>query len=62
MKENEVRLLRANHKRQNLSHEEIAYELGLNQYKHNDNPLLLVMSVNKCNFDDAVVWLRDTPR
>ena len=57
--ENEVKLLSSNQKRQNLSQEEIAYELGLNQYKQNDNPLLLVMSVNKCNFDDAVVWLRD---
>ncbi|NJN11743.1 MAG: plasmid recombination protein [Richelia sp. RM2_1_2] len=57
--EKELYSLRANHSRQNLSLSEVAYELGLNQYKQDDNPLLLVMSVNKCNFDDAVVWLRD---
>ena len=57
--EKELHLLRANHGRQNLSLSEVAYELGLNHSKHEDNPLSLVMSVNKCNFDDAVVWLRD---
>ncbi|MEA5596819.1 MobV family relaxase [Rivularia sp. UHCC 0363] len=57
--ENEVRLLRANHERLDLKLSEVAYELGLNQYEHLGNPLSLVMSVNKCNFDDAVVWLRD---
>ncbi len=57
--EKELYSLRANHSRQNLSLSEVAYELGLNQYKQDDNPLLLVMSVNKCNFDDAVIWLRD---
>ncbi|NJO31454.1 MAG: DUF3991 domain-containing protein [Richelia sp. SL_2_1] len=57
--EKELYSLRVNHEQQNLSLSEVAYELGLNQYKQDDNPLLLVMSVNKCNFDDAVVWLRD---
>ncbi|NJO65321.1 MAG: plasmid recombination protein [Richelia sp. RM2_1_2] len=57
--EKELYSLKANHERQNLSLSEVAYELGLNQYKQDENPLLLVMSVNKCNFDDAVVWLRD---
>ena len=57
--ENEVRLLRANHERLDLKLSEVAYELGLNHSKHEDNPLSLVMSVNKCNLDDAVVWLRD---
>ncbi|MEB3215835.1 MAG: MobV family relaxase [Nostocales cyanobacterium 94392] len=57
--EKELYSLKANYERQNLSLSEVAYELGLNQFKHEDNPLSLVMSVNKCNFDDAVVWLRD---
>jgi Plasmid recombination enzyme/Protein of unknown function (DUF3991) len=37
----------------------VAYELGLHQHKQDGNVLSLVMQVNKCNFDDAVVWLRD---
>ena len=57
--EKELYSLRANYSQQNLSLSEVAYELGLNQYKQDENPLLLVMSVNKCNFDDALIWLRD---
>ncbi len=56
--------------------EQVAYELGLNQDKHDKykwtsnnhtlnigtdalNALSLVMHVNRCEFDNAVVWLRD---
>jgi hypothetical protein len=57
--EKELNLLQANTERQNLSLSLVAYELGLNQYKQDDNALSLVMQVNECDFDNAVVWLRD---
>ena len=43
--DSELQLFRANNERQDLSLSEVAYELGLNQYKHSDDPLSLVMSV-----------------
>lgn len=57
--DSELQLFRANNERQDLPLSEVAYELGLLQYKHSDDPLSLVMRVNKSNFDDALIWLRD---
>ena len=55
----ELKILQATSNQGNLPFSKVAYELGLNQYKYEDNALSLVMQVNQCNFDDAVVWLRD---
>ncbi len=57
--ETELQLFKTNKYRQDIPLSEVAYELGLLQYKHSDNPLSLVMDTNKCNFDDAIIWLRD---
>ncbi|MEM7716923.1 MAG: DUF3991 domain-containing protein, partial [Cyanobacteria bacterium P01_A01_bin.68] len=55
----ELQLFKTNKYRQDIPLSEVAYELGLLQYKHSDNPLSLVMDTNKCNLDDAIIWLRD---
>ena len=55
----ELQLFKTNKYRQDIPLPEVAYELGLLQYKHSDNPLSLVMNANKCNLDDAIIWLRD---
>ncbi|BAY84464.1 plasmid recombination enzyme [Calothrix parasitica NIES-267] len=57
--ETELQLFKTNKYRQDIPLSEVAYELGLNQYKHSGNPLSLVMDTNKCNLDDAIIWLRD---
>ncbi|MEO1433706.1 MAG: MobV family relaxase, partial [Cyanobacteria bacterium J06633_8] len=57
--ETELQLFKTNKYRQDIPLSEVAYELGLNQYKNLGNPLSLVMEFNKCNLDDAVIWLRD---
>ncbi|NJL78276.1 MAG: plasmid recombination protein, partial [Richelia sp. SM2_1_7] len=58
----ELRILKTSIKHQDLPLELVAYELGVNQ----DNQSLskktavdLVMQVNQCKFDDALIWLRD---
>ncbi|MBV6625126.1 MAG: plasmid recombination protein [Rivularia sp. (in: Bacteria)] len=55
----ELQLFKTKKYRQDIPSSEVAYELGLLQYKHSDNPLSLVMDANKCNLDDAIIWLRD---
>ncbi|MDY6901187.1 MAG: MobV family relaxase [Cyanobacteriota bacterium] len=57
--ETELQLFKTNQYRQDIPLSEVAYELGLLQYKHSGNPLSLVMEANKCNLDDAIIWLRD---
>ena len=57
--ERELHLLQATSSQQDLSLPLVAYELGADNYKQNDDALSLVMRVNECQFDDAVVWLRD---
>ncbi len=57
--ETELQLFKTNEYRQDIPLSEIAYELGLLQYKHSDNPLSLIMDANRCNLDDAIIWLRD---
>ncbi|RUT01628.1 hypothetical protein DSM106972_067250 [Dulcicalothrix desertica PCC 7102] len=57
--EKELHLLQATSGQPDLPLPLVAYELGANYYQQNDNALSLVMRVNKYNFDDAVVWLRD---
>lgn len=54
--------LSINSPQHNLPLQQIAYELGLNpktQNSSHNNALREVMQVNQCNFDDAVIWLRD---
>ena len=58
----ELQILKKTIKRQELPLGLVAYELGVNQ----DNQLLsktnaidLVMKVNQCKFNDALIWLRD---
>ena len=55
----ELQLFKTNKYRQDIPLSEVAYELGLSQYKHSGNSLSLVMEANKCNLDDAIIWLRD---
>ena len=58
--EKELHLLQATSDRQNLPVKLVAYELGLNPDKQfHGTAIDLVMGINRCNFDDAVVWLRD---
>ncbi|MBD2200536.1 MULTISPECIES: MobV family relaxase [Calothrix] len=57
--ERELKILQATSSQLDLPLSKVAYELGLNQYKQEDNALSLVMQVHECTFDDAVVWLRD---
>jgi Plasmid recombination enzyme len=62
--ERELQLLQAKtSKQQDLPLELVAYELGLNNEKRlnniGKNSFDLVMRVNQCAFDDAVVWLRE---
>jgi Plasmid recombination enzyme len=58
--EKELNLLQVTNERQNLPVELVAYELGLNPDKQfHGNAIDLVMGINQCDFDDAVVWLRD---
>jgi Plasmid recombination enzyme len=56
--EDELRVLKL--EQGDLPLEAIAYELGINPNEqfHGD-ALDLVMQTNSCNFDDAVIWLRD---
>ncbi|PAX47903.1 MobV family relaxase [Brunnivagina elsteri] len=56
--EKELNLLQAS--RQNLPVELVAYELGLNPDKQfHGTAIDLVMGINQCNFNDAVIWLCD---
>ena len=58
----ELRILKASIKRQDLPLSLIAYELGIfqdNQWLSTNNAIDLVMRVNQCKFDDALIWLRD---
>ena len=57
--ETELQLFKTNRYKQDIPLSEVAYELGLLRYKHSGNPLSLVMNTNKCNLDDAIIWLRD---
>ncbi|OKH43229.1 plasmid recombination protein [Calothrix sp. HK-06] len=57
--ERELHLLQATSNQQELPLPLVAYELGANHYEQNDNVLSLVMRVNDCKFNDAVVWLHD---
>jgi Plasmid recombination enzyme len=56
--ERELNLLQVTNERQNLPVELVAYELGLNPDKQfHGNAIDLVMGINQCDFDDAMVWL-----
>lgn len=56
--ETELHLLQATSGQKDLPLPLVAYELDVN-HQQDDNALSLVMRVNNCQFDDAVVWLRD---
>ena len=58
----ELQILKTTIKRQDLPLSLIAYELGINQDNQlfsKTNAIDLVMKVNQCKFDDALIWLRD---
>ena len=59
--ESELRILKTSIERQDLPLGLVAYELGINQDNQlsKKNPVDLVMEVNQCQFDDALIWLRD---
>jgi hypothetical protein len=58
--ERELKILQASSSQQDLPLSLVAYELGLNQDKQfHGNAIDLVMGTNQCDFNDAVVWLRD---
>lgn len=60
--ESELQILKKSIQTQELPLELVAYELGLNQhdkYLSQQNAIDLVMQVNQCKFDDALVWLND---
>jgi hypothetical protein len=56
--ERELKVLQATSSQRDLSLSLVAYELGLNPNKQfHGNAIDLVMGINQCDFDDAVVWL-----
>jgi hypothetical protein len=56
----ELKILQAITNQQDLPLSLVAEELGLNPNKQfHDKAIDLVMGVNQCNFDNALVWLRD---
>ncbi|MGB3756510.1 MAG: MobV family relaxase [Rivularia sp. (in: cyanobacteria)] len=58
----ELQTLKTTIKRRDLPLSMIAYELGINQdnqWLSTNNAVDLVMRVNQCKFDDALIWLRD---
>ncbi|WP_414622830.1 MobV family relaxase [Calothrix sp. CCY 0018] len=60
--ESELRILKSTIERQELPLGLVAYELGKNldnQWLSKTNAIDLVMRVNQCKFDDALIWLRD---
>jgi hypothetical protein len=58
--ERELKILQASSSQRDLPLSLVAYELGLNPDKQfHGTAIDLVMGINQCNFDDAVVWLRD---
>ncbi len=60
--ESELRILKTTIKREELPLGLVAYELGINldnQWLSKTNAIDLVMRVNQCKFDDALIWLRD---
>ncbi|MGF1673805.1 MAG: MobV family relaxase [Rivularia sp. (in: cyanobacteria)] len=59
--ESELRILKTSIERQDLPLGLVAYELGINQDNQLSkmNAIDLVMQVNQCQFDDALIWLRD---
>ena len=60
--ESELRILKTTIERQELPLGLVAYELGINldnQWLSKTNTIDLVMRVNQCKFDDALIWLRD---
>ncbi|MGB6297320.1 MAG: MobV family relaxase [Rivularia sp. (in: cyanobacteria)] len=59
--ESELEILKTSIQPQKLPLELVAYELGLNQDRqlHSSDAIDLVMQVNQCKFDDALVWLCD---
>ena len=60
--ESELQSLQKSIQTQELPLELVAYELGLNQKKQfslETHAIDLVMQVNQCEFDDALIWLYD---
>ncbi|MBV6622650.1 MAG: plasmid recombination protein [Rivularia sp. (in: Bacteria)] len=60
--ESELRILKTTIEREELPLGLVAYELGINldnQWLSKANAIDLVMRVNQCKFDDALIWLRD---
>ena len=60
--ESELRILKTTIERKKLPLGLVAYELGINldnQWLSKTNAIDLVMRVNQCKFDDAIIWLRD---
>jgi hypothetical protein len=58
--EKELKILQASTSQEDIPLFQVAYELGLNLDKQfHGNAIDLVMQVNECDFDNAVVWLRD---
>ena len=59
--ESELRILKTTIECQDLPLGLVAYELGINQDNQlsKTNTVDLVMQVNQCKFDDALIWLRD---
>jgi hypothetical protein len=58
--ERELKILQATSSQRDLPLSLVAYELGLNLDKQfHGNAIDLVMGINQCDFDDAVVWLCD---
>ncbi|MEM7727285.1 MAG: MobV family relaxase [Cyanobacteria bacterium P01_A01_bin.45] len=62
--ESELHILQTTVKPQKLSLDLVTYELGLNvnasrQVVSQNDAVEMVMQVNQCNFEDAVIWLSD---
>ncbi|MDY6897297.1 MAG: hypothetical protein SWZ49_04370 [Cyanobacteriota bacterium] len=60
--ESELRILKTTIEREELPLGLVAYELGINldnRWLSKTNAIDLVMQVNQCKFDDALIWLRD---
>ncbi|MGB6299060.1 MAG: plasmid recombination protein, partial [Rivularia sp. (in: cyanobacteria)] len=60
--ESELRILKTTIEREELPLGLVAYELGINidnRWLSKTNAIDLVMRVNQCKFDDALIWLRD---
>ena len=60
--ESELQILKTRFKSEELPLQLVAYELGLNQenqFSLKTQAIDLVMQVNQCKFDDALIWLCD---